>query len=221
MNKSRTKTWIVLLSPIFILLIGNLAARLFRGLLGNWAWAGYFPVYWSLLFVFMYFTGKREHQHFWFQKSQGNRWWILLAIGIGLISFPVLLIPNINVLNSVTLVFIWCCFAVINSAFEETYWRGFLLDETTHFPRAFGVTYSTVLFTLIHPINLGVFSKIQAYDPSRPMSLISFLFILVILSLLWSLLYLKTKSLRLSILSHILTDMGNLSIFLFMNMVNM
>jgi membrane protease YdiL (CAAX protease family) len=75
------------------------------------------------------------------------------------------------------------------------------------------------IFTLNHPLNLGIFSKIQSYDPARPMLLIPFLIILIILSLGWSLLYIKTKSLRLSILSHILTDLGNLSIFLFMNMV--
>jgi hypothetical protein len=122
-------------------------------------------------------------------------------------------------MNSALLVFGWFCFAIINSAFEEAYWRGFLLDATAHFPRAYGVIYSTILFTIIHPLNLGVFSKIQAYDPARPMILVPFLIILIMLSLGWSLLYLKTKSLRLSILSHILTDLGNLSIFLFMNMV--
>jgi len=37
----------------------------------------------------------------------------------------------------------------------------------------------------------------------------------------FSLLYLKTKSLRLPILTHFLSDLGNLSIFLFMNMVTM
>ena len=29
----------------------------------------------------------------------------------------------------------WYCFAMINSVFEEAYWRGFLLDETSHIPR--------------------------------------------------------------------------------------
>jgi uncharacterized protein len=219
MNKRNTSTMIVLVSPIIIMIIGNLAARIFMDLLGKWAWIGYFPVYWSMLFLFIYFGGERENQQIWFRKSAGSRWWILLAIGIGFISFPTLLFPNIHVMNSVLLVFGWCCFAIINSPFEEAYWRGFLLDGTAQYPRAYGVIYSTVLFTIIHPLNLGVFSKIQTYDPARPMILVPFLIILIMLSLVWSLLYLKTKSLRLSILSHILTDLGNLSIFLFMNMV--
>jgi hypothetical protein len=98
---------------------------------------------------------------------------------------------------------------------------GFLLDETRHLPRAFGVIYSTIFFTAIHPLMLGVFSKIQQFDPAHPTALFPFWIILVILSLSYSLLYIKTKSLRLPILSHFLTDLGNLSIFLFMNLVTM
>ena len=201
------------------MIIGNLSARLFLNILGKWAWIGYFSVYWSMLFLFTFFGGKRENQLTWFRKSIGSRWWTLLAIGIGLMSFPALLFPNIHIMNSVSLVLAWFCFAIINSPLEEAYWRGLLLDNTFHYPRIFGVIYSTFLFTLIHPLNLGVFSKIQAFDASNPMHLVPFLTILIMLSLGWSLLYLKTKSLRLSILSHILTDLGNLSIFLFMNMV--
>jgi uncharacterized protein len=219
MNKTQTKKLIVLLSPLFIIIIGNIAARLFANLLGKWAWTGYFPVYWSMLFLFMAFTGKSENQKSWFQKSRGNNWWVLLAAGIGLISFPALLLPNVQVMHPLSLVACWFAFAIINSFFEETYWRGYILDETAHFPRSFGVIYSTVLFTAIHPLNLGVFSKIQSFNSGNPLALVPFLIILVVLSFGWSLLYLKTRSLRLSILSHILTDLGNLSVFLFMNMV--
>lgn len=221
MNDARTKLWIVLLSPVIILFAGNLAARFFLEFFGKWAWTGYFVVYWTMLFVFIFFTGKRENRRSWFQRTSGNRWWIMLAVVTGLISFPALLVPNIHVMSSLFLVLIWCCFAVINSVFEEAYWRGFLLDETSQFPRAYSVIYSSVLFTIIHPFNLGVFSKIQAYDPDKPLGLIPFIVILIILSLVWSILYVKTKSLRLSILSHILTDLGNLSVFLFMNMVQL
>jgi membrane protease YdiL (CAAX protease family) len=219
-NKPQTRRLIILMSPILILIIGNLAARLFSDRLGKWAWTGYFPVYWGLIFLFIFFTGKKENQRLWFRKSGGSRWWVLLAITIGLISFPVLLIPNIRVLHSIYLVIAWCLFSVINSLFEESYWRGFLLDETSHLPKIYGVIYSTILFTAIHPLNLGVFSEIQAFDPAKPTALVPFLIILIMLSLVYCLLYLKTKSLRLPIFSHILTDLGNLSVFLFMNMVH-
>jgi len=219
MNKISTRRLIILTSPIFVLIFGNLAAKLFHNALGKWAWLGYFPVYWSMLFLLMYLAGNKENQRLWFRKSQGSYWWAILAIGIGIISFPMLLIPNIHMMHSVMLVITWFVFAIINSPLEEAFWRGFLLDETAHFPRVYGVIYSSFLFTAIHPLNLGIFSKIQSFNQSRPMALVPFIVILLILSLVWSLLYVKTKSLRLSIFSHILTDLGNLSVFLFMNMV--
>jgi membrane protease YdiL (CAAX protease family) len=219
MHKISTRGWIILVSPIIILVLGNLAAKLFYSTLDKWAWIGYFPVYWSMLFLFMFFVGNKENIRLWFSKSQGSRWWAILAIGIGIISFPMLLIPNLHVIHSVILVIAWFSFALINSPLEEAFWRGFLLDETANLPRIYGVVYSSIFFTAIHPLNLGVFSKIQSFNPARPMALVPFIVILLGLSLVWSLLYIKTKSLRLSILSHVLTDLGNLSIFLFINMV--
>jgi membrane protease YdiL (CAAX protease family) len=220
MNKLKIRRGTILISPILIIITGNFAARLFSVLLGKWAWTGYFVVYWGMLLLLIVLTCKKENYRLWFKESQGSRWWTLLAIGVGLISFPLLLIPNVQVMQSILLIIAWFIFAVINSFFEEVYWRGFLLDETAHLHRVFGIIYTSVLFTAIHPLNLGIFSKIQAFDPVRPMALIPFLIILFILSLFYCLLYLKSKSLRLPIFSHILTDLGNLSIFLFMNMVH-
>jgi membrane protease YdiL (CAAX protease family) len=215
MNKTRIRIWIVFISPLIILITGNIAARLFTVLLGKWAWIGYFLVYWTMIAIFMAFAGQRDRQKQWFRRSRGSRWWTLPAIAIGLIPFPVLLIPNINVFSSLPLAIALSGFALINATFEEMYWRGFLLDETSHLPRAYGVLHSTIFFTLIHPVNLGVFSKIQAYDPDNPLALIPFLVILIMLSLVYSLIYIKTESLRLPIFSHVLTDIGNLSIFVF------
>lgn len=79
----------------------------------------------------------------------------LLAIGIGLISFPILLILNIQVMNSVHLAIVWCGLALISSSFEETFWPRFLLDETAHLPKAFGVIYSTILLTQEYQIQVN------------------------------------------------------------------
>ncbi len=56
---------------------------------------------------------------------------------------------------------------------------------------------------------------------SRPFELLPFLVIVVIAGLVYSLIYPKTRSLRLTILSHFLSDLGNLSILLFMNVVTL
>ena len=219
MLQNRTHQPLVIVSPILVVIVGHFAARLFYYLFEDWAWVGSSLVYWGSMILTIWLLGDKQSVIRWFSKSQGSRWWILLALGMGLISFPLLFFPNLHVMKLFGLIVAWFLFAVVNSICEEAYWRGFLLDETSHLPRSFGVIYSTILFTAIHPLMLGVFSKINAFDPTHPTALIPFWIILVILSLAFSLLYLKTKSLRLPILSHFLSDLGNLSIFLFMNIV--
>lgn len=220
-QQDRSHQLLVLTSPILVVVTGHFAARLFHFLFGNWAWLGSSLTYWGTMVLIICLLGDRQSIKNWFGKSRGSKWWILLALAIGLISFPLLFFPNIHVMKPISLVVAWFLFAVVNSTCEEAYWRGFLLDETRHLPRAFGVIHSTIFFTAIHPLMLGVFSKINRFDPAHPTALIPFWIILVILSLAFSLLYLKTKSLRLPILAHFLSDLGNLSIFLFMNMVTM
>ncbi len=45
-----------------------------------------------------------------------------------------------------------------------------LLDATAHLPRAFSLGYTTLLFTLLHPLMWGVFSKLQTFDPANPVA---------------------------------------------------
>lgn len=220
-QQNRFHSFLTLASPIVVVIIGHFAARLFYSLYADWAWLGSSLFYWGSMTLIVWFLGDKQSRSHWFAKSEGSKWWIVLALAMGLISFPLLFFPNMHVLRPVGLVIAWFLFAVINSTCEEAYWRGFLLDETDYLPHAFGVIYSTILFTAIHPLMLGVFSKINRFDPAHPTALVPFWIILVTLSLAFSLLYLKTKSLRLPILSHFLSDLGNLSIFLFMNMVTM
>ena len=59
----------------------------------------------------------------------------------------------------------------------------------------------------------------MAHDSAQPLALLPFVAILIVISVVWSLLHLKTGSLRWPVLSHFLTDLGNLSIFVFMNMI--
>jgi membrane protease YdiL (CAAX protease family) len=220
-QQDRPRVFFVFASPILVVAIGHFAARFFLSLFGDWAWLGSSLTYWGSMLLVIWFLGNRQSLRSWFAKSQGSKWWTLLALAMGLISFPLLFFPNLQVMKPFGLVVLWFLFAVINSTCEEAYWRGFLLDATSHLPRTFGVLYSTIFFTAIHPLMLGVFSKINRFDPAHPTALIPFWIILVILSLSFSLLYLKTKSLRMPVLSHFLSDLGNLSIFLFMNMVTM
>ncbi len=219
MQPNVSRKWFVLASPVLIIIIGHFTARFFLSLFNDWAWLGTFLVYWGSMLLVIRLLGDKTAPKRWSGRSQGSRWWILPAVVIGSVSFPLLLIPNLQAMKPVGLVIAWFLFAVVNSICEEAFWRGFLLDGMDHLPRIFSVAYATILFTLIHPVMMGVFSKVQAFDPARPTALIPFWSILVVLSLVLAMLYLKTKSLRLPVLAHFLTDLGNLSIFLFMNLI--
>jgi membrane protease YdiL (CAAX protease family) len=210
---------IILASPILVVVLGYFSAQLFTDLMGQWAWIYVLPVYWGSMLTIIWVSGGKARLGLWFRKSQGSRWWLVLGVTLGLIAFPLLLLPNIHVLTSPPLVTAWFTFAVINSVCEEIYWRGFLLDETSHLPRAVGVGYSTLLFVAVHPFVLGVFSHTMSFHSGQPFALLPFILILIVISVAWSLLYLKTRSLRWPVLSHFLTDLGNLSIFVFMNMI--
>jgi membrane protease YdiL (CAAX protease family) len=218
-RKKGSQIFWVLISPVLVLLIANTAARFFWSQFGNWAWLGSSLTYWGTTLLIIWLLGDRQSWSRWFGKSHGSKWWILAAVIVGFVSFPFLFFPHMSALRPVGLVILWFLFAVVNSTCEELYWRGFLLDQTINLPRAFGVIYSSILFTAIHPLMLGVYSQANRFDPAHPTALLPFLGIVMFLSLFYSLLYFKTKSLRLPILSHFLTDLGNLSIFLFMNLV--
>ena len=219
---TRGRRALVVASPVVVLAIGRVGALLASAWLGRWAWVLSSLIYWGSCVALILALGEKGQFKRWFRRSQGSRWWIVPSLLMGLISFPLLLIPNLGVLADWPLAIAWLGFGAINAVCEEIYWRGFLLDQTAHhLPRGIAVAYSTVLFTAIHPLMLGVFSDIQRFDPTQPLALLPFLIIVVAIGVVYSLIYLRTKSLRLAILSHFLSDLGNLSIFLFMNIVTM
>ncbi|RXJ01631.1 CPBP family intramembrane metalloprotease [Anaerobacillus alkaliphilus] len=87
---------------------------------------------------------------------------------------------------------------------------GLLLDAGGNLPRWLNITYSTVFFVLSHPLMWGVFS---IANKSTHMYISLFL-----MGVVWSLIRYKTRSLRWSLYSHMLVDVGNLSVFMFLNL---
>ncbi len=184
-KSSATNNWLLLGSPILVVLIDHIAARMFVELLGAWAWAGTVLVYWGTLLAIIALFGGMAPVRRWFAKSRGSWLWWVFAIAMGAIGFPLLLIPNLAVMTSALLVILWFLFAIVNATCEELYWRGFLLDATQNRSPWFGVAYSTVLFTANHPAMLGVFSHANTFH----------------------------------FFSHFLSDLGSMSVFVFMNLV--
>lgn len=48
LGEGATRLWLVVLSPLAVILIGHLSAQLFAAWWGPWAWVGTFLIYWSV-----------------------------------------------------------------------------------------------------------------------------------------------------------------------------
>lgn len=198
-----------ILAPIVVIVFGAIVACLFYFFINEWAWVILALAYWSSSFSITVKTlGKSEIQAL-FQKSVGSRRWYFLAIIVGLIPLPILLL-NLNLLISFPLVTaLWFMFAFINPFFEQVFWRGYLLSKLP-FPVAWRVIYSAVFFVLSHPLMWGIFSIANR----SWMAMLS----LLIMGIAWGLVYVKTKSLRWCYISHVMVNIGNLTVFVFLNL---
>ena len=145
----------------------------------------------------------------WYGPSRGSRLWAVLAAVVALSAFPLLLAPNAGLLVRLPLLtLMWLAFALVNGTIEELFWRGFLLTEITLRPRWLVATYAGALFVAIHFVMLGAFAPALFNVP--------FLLILSAITVILTLLFMRTGSLRLGTAAHILNDLGNMNIFVFM-----
>jgi uncharacterized protein len=208
-----SRNLLIIASPLGIVLLGTILSRVSIPLLGKWAWALTMPVYWLTMSFIIFFVSGKEKWLSWFTKPHGSKIWLILGLIIGLSAFPLLLIPNSSLLRTPLLTILWFAFGLINGTIEESYWRGFLFREIRGWPFWLTVTYSSVLFVAIHFLMLGTFSTALFNIP--------FLIILIIITVAMTLIFIRTGSLRWPVLSHILTDWGNMNIFVFMNLTKL
>jgi membrane protease YdiL (CAAX protease family) len=104
----------------------------------------------------------------------------------------------------------WLILGLINPFLEEFYWRGLMLDMTQTWPKWIPVLYISLFFALNHVFGIA-FTSIGAGNPI-------FLINTFVLGVLFSIIYLKTKSLRWLIIGHGLADLLGLSIPVFLNL---
>ena len=208
-----SKNLVVIASPIFIVMLGTMLARISNPILGKWAWALTMPVYWLTMSIIIYLVSGKQKWLNNYKKPHGSKIWLIIGLLIGLSAFPMLLIPNASLLRTPLLTILWFAFGLINGTIEESYWRGFLFTEIRGLPLWLTVTYSSVLFVAIHFLMLGTFSAALFNIP--------FLFILIFITVTYALMFLFTGSLRWSTMSHILTDWGNMNLFVFMNLTKL
>ena len=181
---------------------------MFSSFIDEWAFIPLAFIYWAVTFAISYKYLGKEAIIGLFAKSERKIIWFILCLVVGLIPLPIMLM-NLGLITSPVVIVLWLMFAVINPVFEQIYWRGFLLTALP-FPKKLSALYSTFFFVLSHPLMWGVFSI-----ANRSWMTWASLFLM---GTVWSATYLKTKSLRWCLASHILVDVFNMSVFVFLNL---
>ena len=144
----------------------------------------------------------------WLQPSKGNILWSILPFFFAIMTIPMLII-NWHFLANLEVLIPLIIFTAINPFMEGFFWRGLILDTLEKRPFWAKVLYSSVIFTLIHPLVIGIFSIANR--------MVIFLFTTLFLSIIFAIVYIKTSSLRWLILAHLLLDFLGISTAVFLN----
>lgn len=198
----------IIVSPVIITASGFLTAWFFSMIMNDWALIPLSIVYWLLC---LYYSNKYKGKSLkcLFSKPQGGIGWLITALVIGLL--PVfIIIRNFSILNNSMVLATWLMFSLINPFIEEIYWRGVLTLSLPFKKRWVSITYSTLLFIVSKPLTWGVFS-VAAWNPV-------ILLPLACISILWSAIYIKTKSLWWCVISHFLIDFMGLTAAMLLNL---
>jgi len=196
------------ISPIFLIIICSIFAFLFNKIMGEWVFIPTFILYWGLSFFVTYNLAGVSNIKNWLKKPTGNKGWLVLSIVVGFIPFTILL-TNLHIIT-VPLFLLSIPFVLLNPFFEELYWRGFMLDHSFSSKTTSSI-YSSIFFILSHLFIWGVFSY-----GNRNFFLIGSL---AIMSAVWCVVRVKTKSLWWCIFSHFLVNIFNLLVFVMLNVI--
>lgn len=203
------KRAILIISPFIVIGLGHIAARIAVSAIGTWAWIPVVLLYWGLLGALVAWGSGPKAMQRWLAPARGSRGWTALALVVGLIPLPILL-QNFHLLADPAVFVGWLLFALINPWFEEFYWRGLLLDATADWPAWASGLYSIVLFVAFHPLVVGVFSLANR----NWMAIVG----ISLMAAAWTAAYRKTGTLRWAVASHVLVDLGNLAVPVFLNL---
>jgi membrane protease YdiL (CAAX protease family) len=196
------------ISPVVIIIICSISAVLLKSIFGKWVFIPVFVIYWGLLFIIVIMFAGVSCIKNWLQKPVGKISFFILSVVVGFIPFSIF-ITNLHIIT-LPLLLLSIPFVLLNPFFEQLYWRGFILDYTFS-SKVLSSIYSSILFILNHLFVCGVFSY-----GNRNIFLVGSL---AVMSTVWCIVRIKTKSLWWCIISHILVDIFNLVVFVMLNIV--
>ncbi len=202
---------LVALSPLAVVLLGHLVARAAAAVDPRRAWIPVALVYWGAAAAITLAVTTPAQRRSWFAPAGSRpRWVVPVAVALGVVPVVGILLLHLDLVAAhPALVAPWLVFAVVNPVVEEAYWRGTVADATARWPVWAAALWSTGLFVASHPLMWGVFSV----GNRSPMLYAS----LTLMGLAWFAMRRATGSLRWPVASHALVDVGNLSVFVFVN----
>ena len=203
------KKQLILFSPILVVAISAITIRVAARFIGVWAWLPWILVYWAIIGGLALWGGGKDSVRRWMKPAGGHWLWSALAVALGL-SGITMFISSWQLITPLIIFIPWLILGLVNPILEEWYWRGLMLDMTQTWPNWIRVLYSSAFFSLNHLLGIAV-TSIGSRNPI-------FLINTFVLGVLFSIIYMKTKSLRWLILGHALADLLGLSIAVFLNL---
>jgi len=197
-----------LISPVILVGICALVQVLAGRVIGVWAWVPTMFCFWAVIALltrnFSGFSVARNR----FRHATGSFVWPALAVLAGLLSLHGF-IRHWTLLSTPSVIVAWVGFALINPWFEESYWRGLLMDATASWGRLRSQLYSSAWFAVSHPLIWGIHSL-----PLRKAEAVGALFFV---GLLWGITYQRTGSLRWCVVGHMLANLFGLAALVLLN----
>lgn len=174
---------------------------------GIWAWVPTMLGFWLVIAFLLHKYPHSPRQRF--QRASGSFFWSVLAVLAGLLSLHGFL-GRWSLLVDTRLIAAWLVFALVNPWFEESYWRGLLIDSTASWGKLASLLYSSAWFALSHPLIWGIYSL----PLRKPEAVGALLFV----GLIWGLAYQRTGSLCWCVAGHMLADLLGLAALVLLNM---
>ena len=198
-----------LLSPVLLVAICAGVQLVAGKLMGAWAWVPTMLCFWAVIAWFTRGFSGYAAALGRFKKGSRGVVWPVIAVAAGLLSLHGFL-QHWTLLSEPHLVIAWLVFALVNPWFEESYWRGLLMDATASWGKLWSLLYSTVWFAASHPLIWGIHSL-----PLRKPEAVA---ALLLVGLLWGLAYQRTGRLRWCVVGHMLANLLGLAALVLLNL---